>query len=346
MESGEPRLGDLLAGRFRLAERLGRGETGVVFRADDTLLGETVALKLLPTVPGAASTAELFSEVALARRITHPNVCRVFDVGQWGAHHFFITMEFVEGENLATLLQRRSLDLHQATRLAVQLCAALEAAHRAGVLHRDLKPENVLVDRTGRICITDFGLARTIDDPRSEEPTVGTPAYMAPEQILGRTSRQSDLFALGLLLFQLYAGHSPIRAGSLDELVEELAAWSPPSRTDLPADLPPEVAAVVLSCMAREPGERPLSAKIVLQALTEFGTHRPAKKPLRQRIAPAFGLALLGLLGLGPRDEAPAPGASRGSDEIVLRIQSVGSDRLRDSCPPRIENESSSLLRS
>jgi len=345
MESGEPRLGDLLAGRFRLAERLGRGETGVVFRADDTLLGETVALKLLPRAIGAESTAELFSEVALSRRITHPNVCRVFDVGLLG-EHYFITMEFIQGENLATLLQRRSLDLHQATRLAVQLCAALEAAHRAGVLHRDLKPENVLVDRTGRICITDFGLARTIDDPSSEEPTVGTPAYMAPEQILGRTSRQSDLFSLGLLLFQLYTGRSPVRAGSLDELVDELAAWSPPSRRDLPPELAPEVAAVVLSCLALEPDERPLSAKIVLQALREFGAPRPEKKPLRRRIAPAFGLAFLSLLGLTSRDETPASSASHASDEIVFRIEPAGSATLREACPLRTENESSSLLRS
>jgi serine/threonine-protein kinase len=184
-----------VAGRYRIVSGLGRGGQGEVFRADDLKLEQTVALKFLPR--GAESDKpwldRFLNEVRVARTVTHPNVCRVHDVGEAEGRHF-LSMEYVDGEDLASLLRRIGrLPADKGLDIARQLCSGLTAAHARGVLHRDLKPANVMIDGRGQVRITDFGLAEVAASTGESRVVAGTPAYMAPEQFNGTTSVQSDV---------------------------------------------------------------------------------------------------------------------------------------------------------
>src|SRR5580692_7922201 len=201
--------GRLLASRYRIIALVGKGGMGEVYRADDLTLGQPVALKFLPDE--AARDQGLLdrfkNEVRVARRVSHPNVCRVYDVGDVEGHTFF-TMEYVDGEDLASLLRRIGrLPEDKALDIARQLCAGLAAAHAKGVLHRDLKPANIMLDGRGQVVITDFGLAGVVDQIQGAEVRSGTPAYMAPEQLAGKeVSTRSDIYSLGLVLYEVFTG--------------------------------------------------------------------------------------------------------------------------------------------
>ena len=209
MSEGRFLPGRLVAGRYRIIALLGKGGMGEVYRADDLTLGQAVALKFLPDE--AARDEGLLdrfrNEVRIARRVSHPNVCRVYDVGDVDGQTFF-TMEYVDGEDLASLLRRIGrLPPDKALDIARQLCAGLAAAHTKGVLHRDLKPANIMLDGRGQVVITDFGLAGLADNIRGNEIRSGTPAYMAPEQLAGKeVSPRSDIYALGLVLYEVFTG--------------------------------------------------------------------------------------------------------------------------------------------
>src|SRR4051812_3101092 len=212
--------GALLAERYRILGLIGRGGMGEVYRAEDLRLGQTVALKFLPAAVAEdpQRLAPFHHEVRIARQVSHRNVCRVYDIGE-DRGRVFLTMELIDGEDLARLLKRVGrFPEERATEIARQICAGLAAAHDLGVLHRDLKPANIMLDGEGRVRITDFGLAGiagTINDVRS-----GTPAYMAPEQLAGvEVSERSDLFSLGLVLFELFTGKRAFTATTLAELL-------------------------------------------------------------------------------------------------------------------------------
>ena len=193
--------GSVFAGRYRMITRIGRGGMGEVWRADDLVLQTPIALKLLYSTDDEARE-RILNEVRLARQITHPAVCRVFDLGESDGELFY-SMELVQGEDLATLLRRAGrLPQEKVLDIAYQLCAGLAAAHAQGVLHRDLKPANVLVDRDGSIRITDFGIA-IVRNEGKRHTLIGTPAYMAPEQLKpGQAlTERSDIYALGLVLY-------------------------------------------------------------------------------------------------------------------------------------------------
>src|SRR6187399_2116052 len=214
--------GALLAERYRVLGLVGRGGMGEVYRAEDLRLGQTVALKFLPAAVAEdpQRLAQFHHEVRIARQVSHRNVCRVYDIGE-DHGRVFLTMELVDGEDLAALLKRVGrFPEERATEIARQICAGLAAAHDLGVLHRDLKPANVMLDADGRVRITDFGLAGlagTFTDVRS-----GTPAYMAPEQLAGQdVTERSDIFALGLVLFEIYTGRRAFDATTLAELLRQ-----------------------------------------------------------------------------------------------------------------------------
>jgi protein kinase-like protein/zinc ribbon protein len=260
--------GVVLAERFRVVGLLGRGGMGEVYRADDLKLGQPVALKFLPHAffQDAALIERLHGEVRNARQISHPNVCRVYDIGEVGGDHF-ITMEYVDGEDLATLLSRIGrLPGAKALEIARQLCGGLAAAHEKGVLHRDLKPANVMIDGHGRARITDFGLAL-----RTEEATpdrAGTPAYMAPEQLEGKpASVRSDIYALGLVLYELYTGKPAFEATSLAEWKRKHSETAPTAPSSHAADVDPAVERAILRCLEKDPRKRPGSALQVAAAL-------------------------------------------------------------------------------
>jgi len=258
--------GQVLLERYRIVALIGKGGMGEVYRAEDLRLGQTVALKFLPerlTQDGAA-LARLHREVRVARQVSHPNVCRVFDVGE-AADIPFLTMEYVDGEDLASLLRRIGrLPQDKAIEIARQLCAGLAAAHDNDVLHRDLKPSNVMLDSRGKVRITDFGLAGIHGDDSSG----GTPAYMAPEQLAGKpTTVQSEIYSLGLVLYEIFTGKRAFDASTLAELTRLRAHTTPTSPTKLVQGLDPMVERVILRCLENEPSHRPTSALQVAAAL-------------------------------------------------------------------------------
>jgi hypothetical protein len=242
---------------------------GEVYRADDLTLGHTVALKFLPRkLDRDAARLEAFRrEVRLSRQIAHPNVCRVYDIGEVDGQHF-LSMEYVDGEDLGVLLRRIDhLPQDKGLQIARQLCAGLAAAHEKGVLHRDLKPANIMLDGRGQVRITDFGLARIAAEDTGGEIS-GTPAYMAPEQLTrGETSVQSDLYALGLILHELFTGKAVFGGRPLADILrahQESVATVAEEESDF---VDATVARVIVQCLEPEPVRRPASAHAVAAAL-------------------------------------------------------------------------------
>lgn len=273
--------GDLVAGRYRIVGLLGRGGMGEVYRADDVRLGQSVALKILPEAltGDAAASERLHSEVRLSRQVSHPNVCRVFDIGEADGLHF-LTMEYIDGEDLATLLRRIGrLPEDKAVEIARQICAGLAAAHDAGVLHRDLKPANVMIDGRGRARLMDFGLAAVAGEIAGQDVRSGTPAYMSPEQLAGKeVSVRSDVFSLGLVLYELFTGRKAFEAKSQAELMRMHHESSPVSPVSLVKELNPAIEQAVLRCLEPDQSQRPASALQVAAVL-------PGADPLAAALA-------------------------------------------------------------
>jgi len=262
--------GRLLAGRYRIIALLGKGGMGEVYRADDLTLGQTVALKFLPDEAARdESLLERFrNEVRIARRVSHPNVCRVYDVGSFEGQTFF-TMEYIDGEDLASLLRRIGrLPQDKALDIARQLCAGLAAAHAKGVLHRDLKPANIMLDGRGQAVITDFGLAGVAGDIQGTDVRSGTPAYMAPEQLAGKeVTVRSDTYSLGLVLYEIFTGKRAFgdKSSASGKTGRADRALSRPST--VVKDLDPLVERVILRCLETEPSARPANVLSVAAAL-------------------------------------------------------------------------------
>jgi serine/threonine-protein kinase len=262
--------GTVLGQRYRIVGLLGQGGMGEVYRADDLKLGQSVALKFLPArfAGDPARLARLHDEVRAARQISHPNVCRVYDIGDADGEHF-ISMEYIHGEDLATLLGRIGrLPGDKATQIARQLCAGLAAAHEKGMVHRDLKPANVMLDDRGVARISDFGLTAAAAELSGEKAREGTPAYMAPEQLAGApASVRSDVYSLGLVLYELFTGRRAFEAKTLSELLRLKEETRPLEPSRLVDNLEPAVERVILRCLEKSPRERPGSALAVAAAL-------------------------------------------------------------------------------
>jgi serine/threonine protein kinase len=272
-------IGSTVAGRYRIERFIGRGGMGEVYQAHDGLLHERVALKTVSATlsDDAAAVRRLRREVQLARRITHPNVCRIFDLGE-ERELVFLTMELVEGETLRQrLLARGRLGPAAALPLVAQMAAGLEAAHRAGVIHRDFKSENVLLAGE-RVVVTDFGLARAQvvlggsgRDPATTAAgaVIGTFTHAAPEQLQGLPlTPAADVHALGVVLFELVTGGLlPFAGRSAMETAERRLRDEAPSPRRLVPDLDPRWEAVILRCLARDPAARFPGPAAVAEAL-------------------------------------------------------------------------------
>jgi serine/threonine protein kinase/tetratricopeptide (TPR) repeat protein len=300
--------GDVFAGRYRMIVRVGRGGMGDVWRADDLILGTPVALKLIHSA-SPSDRARILQEVRLARQITHPAVCRVFDVGE-ASETIFFSMEFVEGEDLAALLKRTGrLTSERVVEVARQLCAGLAAAHAEGVLHRDLKPANILIDRGGRVRITDFGIAVTAGDA-APHVVIGTLGYMAPEQLTadGALSERTDIYALGVVLFELVTGqpHHGMRAEAPTAQLTRLAPG-----------IDPRLARAILKAIAPDPRERPARALDMAAALPDVtaGGGRTWAGFLRPMLAAMLVLAAAVVVFWWTRPSAPTLTAR---DTIIL----------------------------
>jgi hypothetical protein len=269
--------GSIIAGRYRLVALLGKGGMGEVYRAEDLTLEQPVALKFLPDTVAvdAVHLAQFHNELRVARQVSHKNVCRLYDLGETDGRRF-LTMEYIDGEDLASLLRRIGrIPQDKAIDLARQMCAGLAAAHERGVLHRDLKPANVMVDGAGNARLTDFGLAVAADD--SDAIHAGTPQYMAPELLAppsqgdAGTSPQatikSDLYALGLVLFEIFTGRRAFEAKTIADLIKAHESGTLPTPSSVIRDIDPAVERVIMRCLERDPARRPASALAVAAAL-------------------------------------------------------------------------------
>jgi len=264
--------GTLLSSRYRIVGLLGKGGMGEVYKAEDLKLRQLVALKFLPDSlsQDGGMLARFHREVRAARQITHANVCRVHDIcetviGRQSVH--FLSMEYIDGEDLAMLLRRIGrFTVPKGVELARQLCSGLGAAHDAGMVHRDLKPANIMLDGRGRARITDFGLSGLAEEFRGEEPS-GTPAYMAPEQMRGApATTATDIYALGLVLYELFTGKQPFEHRDTRSLINRQNTDIPPPSARI-RELDPVIEHAILRCLAKQPGDRPKSAYEVASAL-------------------------------------------------------------------------------
>src|SRR6516165_7759440 len=269
-EEGRFVPGTLLAGRYRIIALLGRGGMGEVYRATDLTLGQSVALKFLPEE--AARDQRLLErfhgEVRIARQVSHPNVCGVYDIGEFAGTPF-LSMEYVDGEDLASLLPRIGrLPADKAVETARRICAGLAAAHDRGIIHRDLKPANIMINKRGDVVIMDFGLAAVASGLSGPESRNGTPAYMAPEQLKGaEVTPKSDIYSLGLVFYELFTGKRPYDGKTLEKLLEQQEAAQLTSLTTIAADIDPAVERVIRRCLEPDPAKRLATALGVAAAL-------------------------------------------------------------------------------
>jgi tetratricopeptide (TPR) repeat protein len=273
--------GDLLAGRYEILQMLGEGGMGAVYKATDQELNRFVALKVIrpELASNPAILARFKQELLLAHQVTHRNVIRIYDLGESEGVKF-ITMEFIEGQDLRTLIRdKKKFPPEEAVVVIQQICQALEAAHNVGVIHRDLKPQNIMQDATGRILVMDFGLARTIegDGMTQTGAMVGTIDYMSPEQALGETlDQRSDLFALGLIFYEMLTGRMPFAASSaIASLVKRTQERAAPL-SDVDAQIPGALSGIVSKCLEREAKDRYQSASAILADLNTWQDKRAA----------------------------------------------------------------------
>src|SRR6478736_5219426 len=251
--------GAIIGERYRIVALLGRGGMGEVYRAEDLRLAQVVAIKFLPEALSrdASALARFHSEVRVARQVSHPNVCRVFDIGDAEGIPF-LTMEYVDGEDIASLIRRIGrLPQDKATEISRQICAGLAAAHELGVVHRDLKPANVMLDGSGKVRLTDFGLAGIAATIQGAEIRAGTPAYMAPEQLSGKeVTTKSDIYSLGLVMYEILTGKRAYDAATLPELIKAREEGAPTNPSTLVRDLDPLIERVILRCLEKDPAKR------------------------------------------------------------------------------------------
>jgi serine/threonine protein kinase len=265
-----------ISDRYDVLAEAGRGGMGVVYRARDRETDEIIALKTLrPELAADSRLVERFKrELRLARRITHKNVCRVYDLHRTPAL-CFVTMEFVDGENLRSVLHSRgTLELKEGIAVARQVCEALREAHKQGVVHRDLKPENVMIDRSGTVKVMDFGIARSLDAISTVTGgTLGTPAYMAPEQAEGQpVDPRTDIYSLGLILYEVFTGVVAFTADTPIALAWKQVHEPPVHPRDLEPSLPPRLEKVILRCLEKDPARRYQTAEELDITLDKLGT--------------------------------------------------------------------------
>jgi eukaryotic-like serine/threonine-protein kinase len=275
-----PRLG----GRYRMGALLGTGGMGEVWAARDLLLGRAVAVKVLGgALAGDGRAAErLRREARAAARLDHPNIARVLDLGEHDGRPYLV-MELLEGESLAARIDRAGpMPPAEAARIVAAVADALEAAHHAGVVHRDVKPGNVFLTSTGAVKVLDFGIASAAGDAAlTTGDLIGTAAYLAPERALGqRATPAADVYALGVVLYELLAGHRPFEAGSEVELAMAHVNADPPSLRQAAPSTPGFLVAACHNALAKDPSARPASAAAFAQVVRAPGPTPPTTRPL------------------------------------------------------------------
>jgi serine/threonine protein kinase len=270
--SFELAIGSLFAGRYQIIEELGRGGMGRVYKVLDREINEKIALKILkPEISADEKTIERFrNELKFARKISHQNVCRMYDLAKEGGV-YYITMEYVSGEDLKSTLERvGQISVGKTLKIAKQICKGLVEAHRLGVTHRDLKPHNIMIDREGEVRIMDFGIARSITTTGITESGVmiGTPEYMSPEQALGESiDHRSDIYSFGVILFELLTGMVPFQGDTAVSVALKQKTEIPSEPKSFNPQIPGDLNALILKCLEKDRKKRFQSADEILQEI-------------------------------------------------------------------------------
>lgn len=297
IEKGPPsrrvRLVGLTLAHYQIKAAIGAGGMGQVYRATDTKLGREVALKVLPQAVAndPERLARFQREARAVAALNHPNVVTLYSVEESDGIHF-LTMELLEGQSLDHLIPARGLSAEQNVEIGNAIAEALAAAHEKGIIHRDLKPANVMLTTDGRVKVLDFGLAKNLGAETASEATLtaagqtqagmvmGTPAYMSPEQVSGRTlDHRTDIFSLGVLLHEMATGHRPFEGTSSAELISAILRDNPPPVTDLRADLPSDLARVIRRCLEKDPRHRLQTARDVANEFRDMARSVPRSTP-------------------------------------------------------------------
>jgi serine/threonine protein kinase len=286
-----PRIGTVLATRYEIQSVLGEGGMGIVHKAHDRELDDLVAIKTLRYEALSADLSlldRLKQEIRLARRITHPNVLRTHDLGEWNGLRF-LSMEFVQGPTLKQVLASGEiLPTAVGLRIAKQICSGLAAAHEAGVIHRDVKPQNIIIEPNGGLKILDFGAARLTDDRgmTTTGTVVGTPDYMSPEQARGLPlDFRSDIYSTGVVLYEIFTGSLPFEGDSpLDVVLKHVNNAPPPPQSKHPR-IGPQIAAIIMKCLEKDPAARFQSVSELCEALTRVAAGREGAAVMREAVA-------------------------------------------------------------
>jgi eukaryotic-like serine/threonine-protein kinase len=262
-------------GRHQILKELGKGSMGVVYQAHDPQIDRLVALKVLrpDRVATEAFSQRFLKEAKAIGRLSHPNMVTVYDVGE-DQGTVYIAMEFLEGKPLDEIIKNDSFQPEEVIELGVQVAEALDYAHRKGIVHRDIKPSNIIVQPDGQIKITDFGIAR-IEDPEATQQTqageiLGTPAYMSPEQVLSQpVDGRSDLFSLGVVLYELTTGKRPFRGENIAAVFRNITGEDPPEPMKINPATPLELSRIIMRCLAKSPESRFGTGKDLAEALRD-----------------------------------------------------------------------------
>lgn len=340
MKSGETKEDSRVKlGRYEILEEIGKGSMGVVYKAHDPNLDLVVALKVLreDRLADEAVARRFLAEAKALGRLDHPGTVRVFNVDREGGT-VYIAMEFVEGQSLGARMKQERFSAPDVAELGTAVAEALGDAHRRGIVHRDVKPGNILLRADGRVKITDFGIAH-IDDIAQEDKTrageiLGTPGYMSPEQVRGEAvDGRSDLFSLGIILYELATGIKPFAGENLAAVFYAITQKAPERPDRVNPEIPKGLGEVILKCLAKEPGERYPSAQELADALRSFlpspqavpAEAKPAPRaPAALWAAAAVGAAALvggALLAVRPGTAPSRPAPSPPADSL-LKIES------------------------
>jgi eukaryotic-like serine/threonine-protein kinase len=271
-------------GRYQILDTIGTGANSRVARAFDPMIGRTVAIKLFPAQLASGEGRERFiKEARVVGQISHPNIVALHDMGiEESSSTPYLVMEYVEGQPLERLLDKGSVPYPRACAWTAEVATALAVAHRKGIIHGDVKPANILITEEGRAKLTDFGMARLASRDSKDSPLLGTPAYWCPEQILGKPQdARSDIFSLGVVLYEMITGHRPFDADSLQGICSRVLSSTPlpPSHTN--PSLPAGLNELVASCLAKDLGQRRNSADDLADDLYPFARRKPvAQQPM------------------------------------------------------------------
>ena len=337
-------IGSAFAGRYQIIEELGKGGMGKVYKALDTEIGERVAVKLLkPEIAADENMIRRFkNELKLARKITHKNVCRMYDINEH-ENIKYITMEYVPGEDLKSSIRRMGpLTAGKAVFIAKQMCKGLKEAHELGVVHRDLKPQNIMIDKEGNARIMDFGIARSLKTKGITETgmMIGTPHYISPEQVTGKDlDQRSDIYSLGIIIFEMVTGRVPFEGETPMNIAFMHKTEKAPDPRKFNAQVPLDLSRMILKCMEKEKKKRYQSAEEVLSDLRKIEKEIPttdrvlrkkdqitsraiaSKLRLKKLLIPALVIIALAIVG------------------IIMRMYLPPSEMAKPSTAPAVSSE-------